>query len=187
MLDPEIDRRCISCGASVRPQSVFCPQCGQNVTKPPDEHAPESDKGPLDHSANRDTVILSGSTVADFSETPPLPPVSDFSETQPLTAMRDLSETQPLTALHDHSETQPLSSFASVPQPPASIPPRPQPPIPARQVRDGNLKGRVNKLRQVSSVVIDQAAYDPSLRFILIAGVLFLLFVVLLIFSKVLG
>jgi hypothetical protein len=47
--------------------------------------------------------------------------------------------------------------------------------------------GRVDKIRKVSSVVIDQAAYDPSLRFILVAAALFFLFLVLLIMSKVLG
>jgi hypothetical protein len=46
---------------------------------------------------------------------------------------------------------------------------------------------RVEKLRKASSVVIDQAAYDPSLRFLLVAGVLFLLFLILLVMSKILG
>ena len=59
------------------------------------------------------------------------------------------------------------------------------PPVP--QVRDDSVRGRVKKLRRVSSVMIDQAAYDPSLRFLLVAAVLFLLFLVLLILSKVLG
>ena len=35
--------------------------------------------------------------------------------------------------------------------------------------------------------MIDQAAYDPSLRFILVAGVLFVIFLVLFILSKVIG
>ena len=35
--------------------------------------------------------------------------------------------------------------------------------------------------------MIDQAAYDPSLRFLLVAAGLFLLFLVLLILSKVIG
>ena len=55
------------------------------------------------------------------------------------------------------------------------------------KVHDDGVRGRVEKLRKVSSVVIDQAAYDPSLRFLLVAAVLFLLFLVLLILSKVLG
>lgn len=52
--------------------------------------------------------------------------------------------------------------------------------------QDG-VKGRVEKLRHVSSVVIDQAAYDPSLRFLLVAAAFFILFLVLLILSKVIG
>jgi hypothetical protein len=57
---------------------------------------------------------------------------------------------------------------------------------PLRPDHEG-VRGRVEKLRKVSSVMIDQAAYDPSLRFLLVAGVLFVLFIVLLILSKVLG
>jgi len=50
-----------------------------------------------------------------------------------------------------------------------------------------NVREQVEKIRHVSSVVIDQAAYDPSLRFLLVAAALFVLFVVLVIISKVLG
>ena len=90
MSEPEIARRCVSCGVSVRQHAMFCPQCGN-----------------------------------------------------------------------------------AIPQPPAT---------PATGV-----KGGVQKLRQVSNIVIDQAAYDPSLRFLLVAAALFLLFLILLILSKVLG
>ena len=48
-----------------------------------------------------------------------------------------------------------------------------------------NAAGAVRRLRKASSAVIDQAAYDPSLRFLLVAGVLFLLFLLLVILSKV--
>ena len=60
-------------------------------------------------------------------------------------------------------------------------------PAPEPVVYSEGVRGRVEKLRKVSSVVIDQAAYDPSLRFLLVAAALFLLFLVLLILSKVLG
>ena len=46
---------------------------------------------------------------------------------------------------------------------------------------------RVEKIRQVSSVVIEEASYDPSLRFVLVAVGLFVVFVVLLVLSKVMG
>ena len=42
----------------------------------------------------------------------------------------------------------------------------------------------VEKLRQISTIVIDEAAYDPSLRFVLVAAVLFILFLVILIVSE---
>lgn len=60
-----------------------------------------------------------------------------------------------------------------------------QPLLPARPPE--GVKARVEKLQKFSSVVIDQAAYDPSLRFLLVAAVFFLLFLVLLILSKVIG
>jgi hypothetical protein len=39
----------------------------------------------------------------------------------------------------------------------------------------------------MSSVVIDQASYDPSLRFILVAAALFIVFLTILIISKLIG
>ena len=111
MSEPEIARRCTTCGASVRQRAVFCPQCGNPI---PQAQAPATTATPL----IPETII----------ETAPAP-----------------------------------------------------------KVHDEGVRGRVEKLRKVSSVMIDQAAYDPSLRFLLVAAVLFLLFLVLLILSKVLG
>ena len=54
----------------------------------------------------------------------------------------------------------------------------------ARDV-EGNVAHRVQKLRDASSVVIDEASYDASLRFVLVAVVLFILFLVILFLSKV--
>jgi len=60
------------------------------------------------------------------------------------------------------------------------------PPAPKVHHDDG-VRARVERLRKVSSVMIDQAAYDPSIRFILVAAGMFLLFLILLILSKVIG
>ena len=70
--------------------------------------------------------------------------------------------------------------------PVTTVAPAPVPPQPPVRHHDG-VKGKVEKLRHVSSVVIDQAAYDPSLRFLLVAAAFFILFLVLLILSKVIG
>ena len=110
MSEPEIARRCSACGASVRQQAMFCPQCGNQIA----EATPAAK-----------TAVVATETVV---ETPPA----------------------------------------------------------TRAEQDG-VRGRVEKIRKVSSVVIDQAAYDPSLRFLLVAAAMFLLFLVLLIASKVIG
>lgn len=90
-------------------------------------------------------------------------------------------DTAPTEALRpDLLATQPLSAVALPPQP------SPQPQNAPTTTSDGVL-GRVEKFRKVSSVMIDQAAYDPSLRFLLVAAGLFLMFLVLLILSKVIG
>ena len=60
-------------------------------------------------------------------------------------------------------------------------------PTQALTAEPDGVRARVEKFRKVSSVMIDQAAYDPSLRFLLVAAALILLFLVLLILSKVLG
>jgi uncharacterized membrane protein YvbJ len=104
MSEPEIARRCNSCGLAVRQRAMFCPQCGNPITN---QQAP--------------TEAL----------TPP-PPVE-------------------------------------------------------HKAPDHGVRGRVDRIRKVSSVVIDQAAYDPSLRFLLVAAALFILFIVLVILSKVIG
>jgi hypothetical protein len=39
----------------------------------------------------------------------------------------------------------------------------------------------------MSSVVLDEAGYDPSLRFVLVAAALFLLFLLIMVLNKVIG
>ena len=128
MSEPEIARRCITCGASVRQHAMFCPQCGNPIG----QAAPSTT-----HAA--DTII----------DTAP-----------PEAVPTDLAATQPLSAV----------------APPA------QP-----KVHEDGVLGRLEEIREVSSVVIDQAAHDPSLRFLLVAAGMFLLVLLLLILSKVIG
>lgn len=50
-----------------------------------------------------------------------------------------------------------------------------------------NLRPRVEKLREASTVVLDEASDDPGLRFVIIAALLFLLFLFILLFSYILA
>jgi len=89
----------------------------------------------------------------------------------------------PETVGPDLAATQPLSAVV----PPAV---EPAPAVKSQVVHkptDHSVRSRVEHIRKVSSVMIDQAAYDPSLRFLLVAGAFFILFLVLLILSKVIG
>ena len=122
MSEPEIARRCSSCGASVRQRAMFCPQCGNPI---PQSHPLETDVS--------NTII---------EHAPP-------------------AEAAPTQALH------------SVPV--------------VHKPAEHSVRSRVEHIRKVSSVMIDQAAYDPSIRFLLVAAGLFILFIVLLILSKVIG
>lgn len=76
----------------------------------------------------------------------------------------------------------------TAPPPTVETTPTPKPaPVAVHKPAEPGVRGRVEHIRKVSSVMIDQAAYDPSLRFLLVAAAFFILFLVLLIMSKVIG
>jgi len=56
----------------------------------------------------------------------------------------------------------------------------------ARGAIGDNVK-RVEKIHHLSTVMLEEATFDPSLRFVLVALGLFLLFIILLVLSKVMG
>ncbi len=71
--------------------------------------------------------------------------------------------------------------------PPPTVETTPKPAPVVHKPAEPGVRARVEHIRKVSSVMIDQAAYDPSLRFLLVAAAFFILFLVLLILSKVIG
>ena len=56
----------------------------------------------------------------------------------------------------------------------------------ARGALGDNVK-RVEKIHDFSTAMFEEAHYDPSLRFVLVALGLFIVFVILLVLSKVMG
>jgi hypothetical protein len=56
----------------------------------------------------------------------------------------------------------------------------------ARGALEDNVK-RVEKIHDFSTAMLEEAHYDPSLRFVLVALGLFIVFVILLVLSKVMG
>jgi hypothetical protein len=155
MSEPEIDHRCLVCGAAVRQSALFCPQCGNAIANK--KGAPQSAPDGSPSSKSTPSAQALSDTIADVSP--------DKALTQPLTSFSP-GVSQSVSA-RGHSNLQRATNVA-------------------RSLEE-NVLGGVGKLRKVSSVVIDQAAYDPSLRFILVAAVLFVLSLLLLILSKVIN
>ena len=228
MFEPEIARRCLSCGASVRHSAAFCPQCGQflekratdsdavtdvqspdpatTIDESEDEQQLDSESAPtiwapaLPEPDQPPTIDVSRDGQQLDSESAPRiwtpallepeivhpqqeavePSAPHILETRPITRdepARGL-ETRPLIANTALSN----QTLADIPGPAVRRPGQSPPPVAERPLRD-----RVDKIRKVSSVMIDQAAYDPSFRFLLVAAVLFIIFLVLMLLSKVVG
>jgi hypothetical protein len=49
---------------------------------------------------------------------------------------------------------------------------------------EGDVAHRVQKVRQISSVVLEEAGDDPGLRFVLVAAIVFILFLVIVLLNK---
>ena len=204
MSEPEIAHRCSSCGASVRQSAPFCHQCGNamtgHVASPPvnvheaqEVNEPEASyveptssnaHGAEEVNEPEASYVEATSSNAHDAQEVNEPEASYVEPTSSNQVPVDLSKTQPAI----DPRTKPLREQRQAKEQPSKHGRTIE--RATRSTRaglEGNVLGRVERIRKVSSVVIDQAAYDPSLRFLLVAGVLFLLFLILLILSKMIG
>ncbi|MEK6337344.1 MAG: hypothetical protein AABM67_20670 [Acidobacteriota bacterium] len=195
-MQPEISHRCKSCGASIRePVAMFCPECGQALTKsPPDSKQPkdeETSKSSVkgDEGAPRRAMLSESANAATNifnTEDPPsaiglLKTQNDSTENQPAAAVepaqteavdRVMNSSAPAVSKHrTYDKAREGLHRASTA---------------TREALADNVK-RVEKIRHVSTVMFEEASYDPSLRFVLVAVGLFVVFLVLLLLSKVMG
>ena len=158
MSEPEISRRCSSCGASIRDKAFFCPQCGRQL-----QEGSENETAALHdtHDIVRDVTL----TEADFQAQPQpkSPPVVVAPPPQPA-----LPKPKKQPAQSARGEVGARIQRAT---------------DKARGVEE-NVAQRVQKFREISSVVIDEAGYDPSLRFVLVAAILFILFVLIVLLNR---
>ncbi|MDT4967544.1 MAG: hypothetical protein QOJ64_2281 [Acidobacteriota bacterium] len=138
-MEPEISRRCLKCGASVRGTAFFCPECGN--------------------------TLKSGTTEA----------VSDTSA----------PEASSLKATDGKAQ----ASAAVVEVAPSGDEPakRQRVRTSAREVVEGKIGPRVEKWRQASNVMLEEASDDPNLRFVLIAIAIFVVALLFLWFNHLLG
>jgi len=194
-MQPEISHRCESCGASIREQAMFCPECGQALTqssanmKPPrDEETPKPAVADNEAAATRAMLLETANAATNIFNTADKP-----SAIAPLETPNVSTENQLAAAVEPKkTETgdQAINpSAAAVPKHGTYEKARDslhRAGTATRGALADNVK-RVEKIRHVSTAMFEEASYDPSLRFVLVALGLFVVFLVLLMLSKVMG
>ncbi|HEY6045559.1 MAG TPA: zinc ribbon domain-containing protein [Pyrinomonadaceae bacterium] len=186
-MTPEISHRCPSCGVSVRDRdALFCYECGKPLSSKTKKSEP-AEAGEVSPDA----------AVADKSQPAA---VADETAAEPKTDGGHLPVSEPVIASADKPADAPSDSYLK-PDESTGLPPGARRGDKTRErlhraseVARGVTRGvieepakRVEKIRQVSNVVIEEASYDPSLRFVLVALGLFVVFIILLVLSKVMG
>ena len=169
-MTPEILQRCESCGATIREAAMFCPECGKPLAVAKQEEPDLSDKAsagpPIDRTASTSAQSTAPSGVENHAANSDqvVPVDSAKGNNVPLktaTSERHGARERTRETLHRASTA-------------------------ARGAIERPVK-QVEKIHHVSTVMLEEAHYDPSLRFVLVALGLFILFVILLVLSKVMG
>ena len=179
-MKPEILHRCASCGASIRESAMFCPECGRPLAPAPTAPAANASQDaelPAVAEIPGPAATLSPELV-ETRETPlarPSPGPTDV-KTDRANSRKQVDqppepETRPGPLESTRERLHRASSVAS------SV---------ARGALEDNVK-RVEKLHDFSTAMIEEAHYDPSLRFVLVALGLFVVFVIMLVLIKVMG
>ena len=178
MAKPKIARRCSVCGASIRKAALFCPQCGEEMAQQDSEGKPTTSviTTPLVDSLPAHSAADAEGPRADYDEEK-LEPV-DEDKLEPV-------DEEKLESIEDGDI--PVQKTPTVKAPAGKVRNKIQRATNLARDGGGDMLHRVQKVRQISSVVLDEAGYDPSLRFVLVAAALFLLFLVVLLLNKLIG
>ena len=178
MTEPEIARRCPTCGASIREVALFCPQCGNpqpprqksNAAEPETTSKPtaplENQKG---ESASQ--MLMSETIAIERPEDIPKLPEESRSMSDTMVIERPERTTQvPVNPGVRGAVGARIQRAGTI----------------ARDV-EGDVIHRVQKVREVSSIVLDEAGNDPGLRFVLVAIIVFVLFLVIVLLNKLIA
>jgi len=182
---PEISHRCPACGVSIRDfdeRALFCPECGKPL---------------VTAGTHEGNIVTEKPHETNEIQAQPVVTRADDHATESA-AVSDAVLEQPRVDEPSKNETSELSTEDVAPP---TIDPSKAPRHGARErtretlhrasnvargAIEDNVK-RVEKIHHVSSVMLEEAHYDPSLRFVLVALGLFVVFVLLLVLSKVMS
>ncbi len=166
-MDPEISHRCSNCGAAIRSRAQFCAQCGKQVKKN------KSRSNSAVSSAEPKQTKRAEKELKTTPLTPLKPAAEPAKESTPNVNAPALVDT--LDGKHGLQSVWVDEKQAKKHRVKDA----------AREMVQENVRPRVEKLRKVSNVVLEEAAIDPSLRFVLIAALIFIVFVTVLLLSFV--
>ena len=163
-MQPEISHRCPACGASIRGLGegiLFCPECGKPLAAPPTDEKIDAQGSSAVSTGDSSVVSSAARGTGDRVEpsTAAAPPPDKGS-----------------SRLHDERASKRERTRETLQRASKAT----------RGAIEDNVK-RVEKIHHVSTAVLEEATYDPSLRFVLVALGLFVLFIILLVLSKVMG
>ena len=168
-MEPEIARRCLNCGAAVRGHARFCPQCGLSMSEAPTLAPPAVVKAREGSGRLVDEAERVARQLNDSLPSTPAPPLSAEAHSGTVAEI-DARADAPTAAAHDGNAEPARGALAERAE--------------ALRARAGE---RVERLREASIVVLDEAHDDPALRFVLVAAALFVLFLLILLFSHILS
>jgi hypothetical protein len=162
MSNPEISRRCNNCGASIRKRTAFCPQCGWQTVAPKTESIHDKADPPKRSPAGGGKVK---SELTTTSEDNKRAAAGERDNSINSVSQRRLSRP---TMFANHEGAPKRHTVVNVA---------------SDAVKDGLLP-KVEKIRSASHAMLDEAADDPSFRFLLVAAAIFIVFVILLFISN---
>ena len=153
---------------------MFCPECGQALTQPSaGSKPPSSEEAAAANDAAERPAFTLLETANVSTDNPPATEVEPApAKTEAGSPAENLSAAVPPVSKHGTYEKARDSLHRAG--------------TATRGALADNVK-RVEKIRHVSTAMLEEASYDPSLRFVLVALGLFVVFLVLLLLSKVMG
>jgi hypothetical protein len=187
-MEPEIARRCTDCGAAVRGGSLFCPQCGKALKRHGADAGDEGGgaaaevaaEGPAlratDPGRTASVVAPQGSETETAAGNAPPPPAP--AEDVPATRASSVEGRRRAEIITRRPEDEDDDGGHHRRRRVRSA---------AREAVEEKLGPRVEKLRHASNVMLEEATYDPSLRFVLVAAAAVILSLLLLLLNYLLG
>jgi hypothetical protein len=193
-MEPEIARRCKACGAAVRGGAGYCPQCGAALN--PSGSDPAATIGATAEAeaqqpemANASPANEPAAVVSEAAAAAPVTTNTTSEENAPPPALaidEHQADGEAMAATMESSLAADGAVVANAAATTAAPTRRHRVKVAAMDAVEGKIAPRVEKLRQASTVMLDEAADDPGLRFVLIAAVLIVLSLVLVLLSQIL-